>query len=153
MARIEDIPEPTRAHILALDCPRFDTSPFVIGPPLAERRVAVLTTAALHPRGTPPFPAGTGEVRSLAATLPAASLVMSHISINFDRTGFQRDLNVVLPLDRLREMAAEGVIGGVAETHYALMGSTDPRAMAESTDQVMGQLRQEQVDAVLLTPV
>jgi hypothetical protein len=32
----------------------------------------------------------------------------SHISINFDRTGFQEDCNVVFPLDRLNELAAQG---------------------------------------------
>lgn len=26
---------------------------------------------------------------------------MSHLSINFDRTGFQQDINVVFPIDRL----------------------------------------------------
>ena len=58
--------------------------------------------------------------------LPAADILISHVSINFDRTGFQRDLNVVYPIDRLRELVAEGVIGGVAETHFTVMGSTDP---------------------------
>jgi D-proline reductase (dithiol) PrdB len=78
---------------------------------------------------------------------------MSHVSINFDRTGFQRDLNVVYPIDRLRELAAEGVIGGVAATHYTVMGSTDPAGMIEAADQIAGQLRQERIDAVLLSPV
>jgi D-proline reductase (dithiol) PrdB len=153
MALIDDIPEPTRGAVLALACPPFPDQPFLGGPPLSQRRVAIVTSAALHPRGTPPFPAGTPEVRLLPAGLPAAALVMSHVSINFDRSGFQRDINVVYPLDRLRALAARGVIGGVAETHYAVMGSTDPRSMAESADQIAGQLKQEQVDAVLLTPV
>ena len=78
---------------------------------------------------------------------------MSHVSINFDRTGFQRDLNVVYPIDRLRELAAEGVIGGMAETHFTVMGSTDPNAMTTAADQITGQLRQERIDSVLLSPV
>jgi D-proline reductase (dithiol) PrdB len=53
----------------------------------------------------------------------------------------------------LRELAAEGVIGGVAETHYTVMGSTDPAGMTEAADQIAGQLRQERIDAVLLSPV
>lgn len=153
MARIEDIPEPTRTAVLGLDCPSFPDQPFLPGPPLKHRRVAIVTSAALHPREQMPFPAGTAEVRMLPTELPAAALVMSHISINFDRTGFQRDINVVYPVDRLRELAAEGVIGGVAPTHYSVMGSTDPRSMAETADQIVGQLRQERIDAVLLTPV
>lgn len=153
MARIDDIPEPTRTAVLGLACPPFPDQPFLAGPPLARRRVAIVTSAALHPRGTPPFPAGTPEVRFLPADLPADAMLMSHVSINFDRTGFQRDINTAYPIDRLRELAAEGVIGSVAATHYAVMGSTDPRSMGESADQIAGQLKQEQVDAVLLTPV
>lgn len=153
VARIDDIPEPTRSAVLALPCPPFADQPFLAGPPLSQRRVAIISSAALHPRGTPPFPAGTPEVRMLPADLPAASLLMSHISINFDRTGFQRDINTAYPIDRLRELAAEGMIGGVAATHYAVMGSTDPRTMAATADQIAGQLRQERIDAVLLTPV
>ena len=56
--------------------------------------------------------------------MPAGDILTSHVSINFDRAGFQRDLNVIYPIDRLRELAAEGVIGGVAETHFTVMGST-----------------------------
>jgi hypothetical protein len=39
---------------------------------------------------------------------------------------FQEDWNVVFPLDRLNELAAEGTIGSVAATHYSFMGATDP---------------------------
>lgn len=153
MARIDDIPEPTRGHILHLDCPRSEERPWAAGPPLAQRRVAIISTAALHRRAEPPFPFGSAEVRHLPADLPPGDIVMSHVSINFDRTGFQRDLNVVYPIDRLRELAEEGVIGGVAETHYAVMGSTDPRTMGETAEQIAGQLKQERISAVLLSPV
>ena len=85
--------------------------------------------------------------------MPTGDILISHVSINFDRTGFQRDVNVVYPIDRLRELAAEGVIGGVAETHFTVMGSTDPAGMTEAADQIAGRLRQERIDAVLLSPV
>jgi D-proline reductase (dithiol) PrdB len=85
--------------------------------------------------------------------MPASDLLISHVSINFDRTGFQRDVNVVYPLDRLREMAADGVIGGVADTHYTVMGSTDPVGMTEAADRIAAQMRLEGADTVLLSPV
>src|SRR6202046_227330 len=153
MARLEDIPQPTRDAVVAVPCPAFETQPFVVGPPLAQRRVAIVSSAALIRRGEKPFPFGSAECRFLPAALPAGDLLTSHVSINFDRAGFQRDLNVVYPIDRLRELAAEGVIGGVAETHYTVMGSTDPVGMTEAADQIAGQLRQERIDAVLLSPV
>ena len=153
MARIEDIPQPTRDAVLTVPCPSFDTQPFVQGPALSARRVATVSSAALIRRGDQPFPFGSAECRFLPAATPADQILISHVSINFDRSGFQRDLNVVYPIDRLRELAAEGVIGGVAETHYTVMGSTDPAGMSQAADQIAGQLKQERIDAVLLTPV
>ena len=35
MARLEDIPQPTRDAVLAVPCPSFDTQPFVVGPVLS----------------------------------------------------------------------------------------------------------------------
>jgi D-proline reductase (dithiol) PrdB len=153
MARLEDIPQPTRDAVVTAPCPAFNTQPFVAGPPLARRRLAIVSSAALLRRGDKPFHFGSAECRFLPATLPAGEILMSHVSINFDRAGFQRDLNVVYPIDRLRELATEGVIGGVAETHFTVMGSTDPAGMTTAADQIAGQLRQERIDSVLLSPV
>jgi D-proline reductase (dithiol) PrdB len=153
MARPEDIPQPTRDAVLNLPCPSFDTTPFVAGPPLAQRRVAILSSAAIIKRGDQPFPFGSGEARFIDGSTPTADLLISHVSINFDRSGWQRDVNVVFPIDRLRELAAAGEIAAVAPTHYTVMGSTDPAAMLDAVDQIAGQLKQERIDAVLLTPV
>jgi D-proline reductase (dithiol) PrdB len=153
MARPEDIPQPTRDAVLNLPCPAFDTTPFVSGPPLSQRRIAILSSAALVRRGDKPFPFGSGECRFIAADTPPGDLLISHVSINFDRAGWQRDINVVFPIDRLRDLAALGEIGGVADTHYTVMGSTDPAAMEDAVNQIEGQLRQERIDSVLLSPV
>lgn len=153
MARIEDLPQPTRDAVLAVPCPAFETTPFVSGPPLAQRRVAIVSSAALIRRGDKPFPFGSGECRFVAADTPPNDLLLSHVSINFDRAGWQRDINVVFPIDRLRDLAALGEIGGVADTHYTVMGSTDPAAMEDAVNQIEGQLRQERIDSVLLSPV
>jgi D-proline reductase (dithiol) PrdB len=153
MAHVDDIPEPTRSAILALDVPASESRPFVAGPKLAERRVAIVTSAALHPRGEAPFPAGSAEFRPLPVRLAMRDIVMSHVSINFDRAGWSRDGNVAYPIDRLRELADEGVIGAVAETHYSVMGSTDPRTMVATADAMAQAMRAEGVDAVLLCPV
>ena len=90
--------------------------------------------------------------RSRRSTKPE-DLLCSHISINFDRTGFQEDWNVVFPLDRLRELAAEGVIGSVAQTHYSFMGATDPVQMEPHARELAHRLKRDQVDAVILSPV
>lgn len=153
MARIEDIPQPTRDAVQSVPCPQYATAPFVQGGPLRQRRVAIVSSAALVRRGDPPFAFGSGECRFLPAGIDPAELLISHVSINFDRSGFQRDVDVVYPIERLRELAAQGAIGGVADTHYTVMGSTDPANMTDAVAQIAGQLRQERVDSVLLSPV
>lgn len=153
MARVQDIPEPTRSTVTTVDCPRFETRPFVTGPALSERRVALISSAALIKRGDKPFAFGSTEHRTLAADCPARDILISHVSINFDRSGFQRDINTVYPVDRLRELAEEGVIGGLGETNYTIMGASDPAGMTNSADRIAGQLRQERIDSILLSPV
>jgi D-proline reductase (dithiol) PrdB len=113
----------------------------------------MVSSAALHRRGEPAFSAGSPEFRTLPAALPPSELLMSHISINFDRTGFVRDINVAYPIDRLHELADEGVIGGVADTHFSVMGSTDPKLMEETADSLAARMRRDAIDAVLLCPV
>jgi D-proline reductase (dithiol) PrdB len=104
-------------------------------------------------RGDKPFPFGSGEYRAVPGDWSNDEILISHVSINFDRAGFQRDVNVVYPIDRLRELAAEGMIGSVATTHYTVMGSTDPAAMAESADGIAAALLAEGCNAVILAPV
>ena len=153
MARLEDIPEPTRTAVATIPCPAFETTPFVSGPALSARRVAIVSSAALIHRGDKPFPFGSGEYRAVPSSWDNADILISHVSINFDRAGFQRDINVAYPIDRLRDLAAEGAIGSVADTHYTVMGSTDPAAMVEAADGIAAALRADQVNAVVLAPV
>jgi D-proline reductase (dithiol) PrdB len=140
-------------RLAELECPDFKTTPWVEGPPMAQRRVAVVSSAGLVVRGEPPFRGRDPDFRAIPGTTPPDRLLLSHISINFDRTGFQEDWNVVFPLDRLNELAAEGAIGSVAATHYSFMGATDPVPMEGYAREVAGRLRQDKVDAVILSPV
>jgi D-proline reductase (dithiol) PrdB len=153
VARIDDIPEATRTNIVALDCPTPTTHPFVQGPPLHERTVAILSTAALTKRGDPPFMPGTAEVRELSASLPSSEILMSHVSVNYDRQGWQRDINTIYPIDRLRELTAEGVIRGVADTHFTVMGSTDPKLMEEAADSIVARMKRDRIGSILACPV
>jgi D-proline reductase (dithiol) PrdB len=156
MARLEDIPEATRIAALELSCPAFETTPFVAGPPLADRRVAIVSSAVLLHRGARPFIRplhdGSGEYRAVSGTWDIADILVSHASFNFDRAGFQRDINVVFPIDRLRDLAAAGAIGSVADTHYTFIPVAE-HATVEVADCIAAALHADNVNAVVLAPV
>ena len=153
MARLSDLTEGMAEHLRKLPLPDFDDTPLVAGPVLAERRVAIVTSAGLLRRGEDPFAPGDADYRVLPGDVSGADLLMSHISVNYDRAGFVEDANVVFPIDRLRELADGGSIGSVADHHYSFMGATDPAGMAGPAAQVAGHLKADRVDAVTLTPV
>ena len=160
MVRLDLLPEPERKALLSIPCPEFPDTPPVTGRPLHERRVAIVSTAGLHLRDDPPFALRSGDAadfpgdyRVIPGDATAADLLMSHMSVNFDRTGFQQDWNVVFPLDRLQELAAAGRIGGVASFHYSFMGAAPPAQLETHARGLAGLLHRDGVDAVLLVPV
>jgi D-proline reductase (dithiol) PrdB len=151
--RLERLPAAMAERLATLECPDFATRPWVEGTSLNRRRVAIVSSAGLVVRGERPFRGREADYRVIPSTTRPNDLLCSHISINFDRTGFQEDWNVVFPLDRLDELAAEGTIGSVAATHYSFMGATDPREMEGAAREVAGRLKQDNVDTVILPPV
>jgi D-proline reductase (dithiol) PrdB len=151
--RLNNLPAAMAKRLAELECPDFKTHPWVEGPPLDQRRVAVVSSAGLVVRGEKAFRGRDPDFRAIPATTRPDQLLMSHISINYDRSGFQEDWKVVFPLDRLNEMAAEAEIGSVAATHYSFMGATDPVQMQDHAREVALRLKQDHVDAVILTPV
>ena len=131
--------------------------------PLAESRVALLSTAGLSMKGDPPFDMeferqnplkGDGSWRRLREDATADTIDANHLHID---TGYiERDLNVALPLDRLRELVAEGAVGSSAPTHYSIMGfqGNDSRKLVEqSAPEIAQHMRNEGVDLALLAPV
>jgi D-proline reductase (dithiol) PrdB len=153
MARIEDLPPEFATHLQHLPCADMGETPCVSGPPLTQRRVAIISTAGLGRRSEGGFNPGDSDYRVIPTDLPASDLTMSHISVNYDRTGFQEDINIAFPIDRLRELAAAGEIGSVADYQYSFMGATDPAQMQPAIESLIGPLKADGVDAVVLIPV
>ncbi len=157
MARLADLPAVEREHLLDLGrrLPPFPEPAWVRSPPLEQCRIALVTTAGLHRASDRPFSfVPDTEYRVIPGDTPAADLVMSHVSVNFDRSGFHADLNVAFPIDRIAELARDGVIGSVAQYHYSFMGAAWPPTRFEpAAHELSGLLKKDRVDAVLLTPV
>ncbi len=134
--------------------PDLGPAAFVHPPPLAQARVAIVTTAALHAHGEEPVRGGNPSFRILSND---ADLLLGQESPNFDRSGWLQDHNVVFPVDRLHELAADGVIGAVAPRHLAFAGNQQTDTLStitlDSGPSAASLLRGDAVDVVLLTPV
>lgn len=155
MVRLRDLPESEREHLLSKNLPP-------LGPPVwkhrnrpvSDLRIALITTAGLHFRDDPAFEFSDATFRPISGDEDANNLIMSHSSVNFDKSGFAEDVNLVFPIDRFRELQAAGEIGTLADTHYSFMGAgLQPEFYEASAVQVAGMLKKDQVDAVFLTPV
>ena len=131
--------------------------------PLAECRFALVTTAGIYVKGLePPFDTereqrqptwGDPSYRRIPRDVRQEQIGASHLHIN--NRDILADVNIVLPVGRFLELEAQGVIGSLAQTHYSFMGyQMDTREWRERyAPEVAALLKDEAVDAVLLTPV
>ena len=131
-----------------------EPAPWITPRPLPESTVAIVSTAGLHRRSDIPFQPGAVDYRIVPGDVDFGDLVISHISTNFDRSAFQQDPNISFPMDRLREMADAGEIGGVSPRHYSFMGAMPAPQLFEDTGTEVGRmLAADGVDVALLVPV
>jgi D-proline reductase (dithiol) PrdB len=90
------------------------------------------------------------SLRVIQADMPEERLRVGHVG--YDIRAAQKDINVIFPLTRLRELAQEGTIGALAERNYSYHGLTNiPRLMQEVAPQWAQILKDDGVDAVFLT--
>jgi D-proline reductase (dithiol) PrdB len=153
MVRLVDVPEPERTVIADLDCPAYSDTPAVTPVAATDRHVAILSTAGFIVRGERPMLANETGYRAIDDNVADGDVLCSHVSVNFDRTGFQQDLNVMLPRARLAELEQEGVIGKAADTHYAFMGATGPSRLEDKAREVGRSMLALGVNTVVLAPV
>ncbi len=121
---------------------------------MKESKVALIGTGGIYIKGEQePFNTdGDTSYRVIPSSTPAERLAISHT--HYDTTGADTDPNVVFPIDRLREMAAEGMIGSVADTAYGLMGyivRDDVEVLLnETAPEIAGRIAAEGVDAAII---
>lgn len=136
----------------------FDTfSPYnPLRKPLDAARIAFITTAGVHLVDQPPFDVdandGDPTWRAIPVETPLDDLVLSHGG--YDTKRASADKNVVLPLDHMWDLAAEGRIGSLAPEVFSFMGyiaDTD-RLLQREVQPVADRLRADGADLVLLAP-
>ena len=152
------VPALARRWGRGFDALSFEDVPFThMRKPLRECRLALITTGGVHLRDQPPYdmadPRGDPTYRTIPAGTPPERLTITHDY--YDHTDAERDLNILFPLALFRELAERGRIGSLA-TCYSFMGHIEPPHIDTLLDvtapQVAGKLKQENVDAALLTP-
>ena len=130
--------------------------------PLRECTVALVSTAGIARNDDRPFDQegerrnpwwGDPSFRRIPLGTSAQDVRIYHLHV--DPKFGEADLDVVLPMRRLAELAREGVIGRPAPTHYSFMGYLldTTELMATTAPAIAASLQEEQVDAVALVPV
>ncbi len=119
--------------------------------PLSDSTVVLISTGGVHLRSDRPFNLNSDPTfRVIPKGARPADLAISHQA--YDRTDALRDLNLVFPIERLRELEAEQVIGRLAEDHYGfgLMGRAEP--LMPAITEVARRISESGVDLALLVP-
>jgi D-proline reductase (dithiol) PrdB len=119
---------------------------------LQQSVFALVTTAGVHLRNQEPYNVdGDNNWRLLSGDIETSQLMVTHG--HYDHADADQDINCVFPIDRLRELAAEGIIGGVSDKHLGFMGySQNLRDIYERVAPEMAKIiMRSKADAVLLT--
>jgi hypothetical protein len=141
---------------------KFDSGPLTrLTRPLAQSRVAIVTTASLvvlDGRGRPTEPArllGTRELEvfPLPSDLPSSRLRCT--SEDHDRAqSDMSDPDAYYPATRLRELANDGVIGSVAPEHLRILPNYSQRKVVQvDAPEVLRRCYEHEVDVAILTPI
>lgn len=129
--------------------------------PLRECTVALISTAGIARNDDLPFDQ-EGERRNpwwgdpsfRVVPLGTSEIDVKLYHMHIDPRFGESDLDVVLPMRRLTELARQGLVGRPAPTHYSMMGYIlEPAELVEKTvPAIVGRMRAEGVDAAALFP-
>ena len=158
--RCRDLPLPLRLYLRTYRWRVLQASPAARpATHLQKCRVAVVSSAGLVLPGDPPFDpdarGGDSSYRVIPADADLARLEEHHRSDSFDHSGVRADPNTAMPLDRLRNLIADGEVGALAPRHISVMGSiTAPgRFLRHTIPEMRDLLLADAVDIALMVPV
>ena len=132
-----------------------DTPPWTpLRKPLPECRLGLIASGGLYMKGQVAFHFKDDlSFRAIPTNVKTSDLRTAHFA--YDQTDARKDANVVFPIDTLRGLVKEGVIGELADHAYTFMGGiySSRRVRDELAPQLTARLLAERVDAALLVPV
>lgn len=123
---------------------------------LARSTIAIVTAGGVHRKDQEGFnianELGDLGYRVIAEDVDSADLKVTHN--HYDHSDADRDINVVFPIDVLRDLQSEGFIRDIAKKHIGYMGYTmQLKAMYEGTArEIANEIdKGSRADAVVLT--
>ncbi len=154
MPRLDEMNEVQRNRILMRPVRVNDAVPWTPAVAVSGGTLALVTTAGLHHRGDAPFVKYDQSYRVINGDVVEADLLQSQSSIGFDRSLRMRDINVVFPIDRLRELVDDQAIGALSSQFYSLAGAQEDSEQTAETigGQLASALQAIGADLVLITP-
>jgi len=123
--------------------------------PLSASRLGVLSTAGGYVRGQVAFHyKDDTSIRAIPKATPRAQLRFAHLTENY-LPGPRRDPNAMLPLEPLRRLEGEGIIGEVADPVLTCMGGiySQRRVREELIPAVAKHFAAAKIDLALLIPM
>ncbi len=119
--------------------------------PIRECRVALVSSGGFYAKDQPPFVENDPSFRLVPVETRREDLRIYHHGYRDDDA--DRDPNCVFPIERLRELAATGEIGSVAEAAVSFVTFYSARRDVERATRIAAELRRMEVDAALGVPV
>lgn len=160
MAQLSDLPLKYRVLIRGYPFRRVEWRPGAcLTKPLNQARIALITTAGFYLPGQQPFDQSYRHddcsFREIPWDIPVEALQIAQSSNAFDHSGIEMDRNLALPLARLAELIARGIVGEPAPRHFSIMGSiiAPARLISESGPEIARRLAQDKVEGLFLAPV
>ncbi len=124
--------------------------------PLKEARLTFVSTAGVQPKNTMPFdtvhPVGDYSFRRVPANSKTSDLEIHQLK--YPTFGAEKDLNVIFPIERLRELVAEKFVGSLTENFFSFIGYNMDAERLENTlaKDIADAVESEKPDVVLLAP-
>lgn len=124
---------------------------------VSESRLALITTAGVHLKTQQPFdmmdPTGDPTFREIQDSTSCQDLTITHNY--YDHSAADKDINIVLPIDRINQLKQAGDIGEVNHRHFSFMGHITHQhidtLVKEVSPQVAAALKADGVDIAILT--
>ncbi len=118
---------------------------------LRRSKVALVTTAGLRLKTQHSYARGSAEFREISSYVSAEDLAFDFT--NYDPSEAEKDLNVIVPVDRLKDLVDRGQLGGLNETYLSFFGAcTDLAGLRVSAAAAGEKLRRYGVEAVFVVP-